>query len=239
MAPGCQRDDRPQRRAARAALLATLVAAGCQSGVLDPTLDGGSDEPDATACTPACPTGWVCQGGHCLPPGDPCIGVTCPADTRCTAGSCVQTNLCEDVVCPNPGEVCQDGECVAGSDDADHDGYEAAADCDDRNAAVHPGAVEACNGRDDDCDAATADGAADCPGLCCGAPTPACQDCCAGTDCGLGDWACTSFVCACSGRVCDGTCFAGATCCVASDCGTGEWVCEANHLCSCPGTITP
>jgi hypothetical protein len=40
--------------------------------------------------------------------------------------------------------------------DADHDGQASAAsggpDCDDTRAAVHPGAAEACNGRDDDCD---------------------------------------------------------------------------------------
>ncbi|PYT17129.1 MAG: hypothetical protein DMF51_03185 [Acidobacteria bacterium] len=39
------------------------------------------------------------------------------------------------------------------SPDADHDGYTVCAgDCDDANPDVHPGAVELCNGRDDDCD---------------------------------------------------------------------------------------
>ena len=36
--------------------------------------------------------------------------------------------------------------------DGDGDGYLAIADCDDTNAAVHLGAVEVCNGIDDDCD---------------------------------------------------------------------------------------
>src|SRR5262249_9780379 len=39
-----------------------------------------------------------------------------------------------------------------GGTDADHDGYDAPADCDDHNAAVHPGAAEICDGVDNDCD---------------------------------------------------------------------------------------
>jgi hypothetical protein len=38
--------------------------------------------------------------------------------------------------------------------DADADGFSAAVDCDDANAAVYPGATERCDGADDDCDGA-------------------------------------------------------------------------------------
>jgi hypothetical protein len=42
-----------------------------------------------------------------------------------------------------------------GVHDADGDGWEDAADCDDGNPAVHPEVAEACNGVDDDCDGQT------------------------------------------------------------------------------------
>ena len=59
-----------------------------------------------------------------------------------------------------------DGDCSGGSDDdADADGFDGngGADCDDTDAGVHPGALEACNAVDDDCDGAI-DLGADCPG---------------------------------------------------------------------------
>jgi MYXO-CTERM domain-containing protein len=45
--------------------------------------------------------------------------------------------------------------------DADHDGFDTTTDCDDANAAVHPGAIEVCNGTDDDCAGVADEGAVD------------------------------------------------------------------------------
>jgi hypothetical protein len=47
--------------------------------------------------------------------------------------------------------------CVPTPVDADGDGVDAAADCDDADAAVHPGAEERCGGGDEDCDGLTDD----------------------------------------------------------------------------------
>jgi hypothetical protein len=45
--------------------------------------------------------------------------------------------------------------------DADGDGYDAGDDCDDADPDVHPGAIELCNGIDDDCDAEVDEDASD------------------------------------------------------------------------------
>ena len=50
------------------------------------------------------------------------------------------------------GEKCSAGACVSETTDADGDGVPLSLDCDDHDRAVHPGAVEICNGKDDNCD---------------------------------------------------------------------------------------
>jgi hypothetical protein len=46
----------------------------------------------------------------------------------------------------------------SGGGDADNDGFDFCRECDDREASVHPGAAEQCNGRDDDCNGRIDDG---------------------------------------------------------------------------------
>jgi len=81
-----------------------------------------------------CATSELCAGGSFEPSGD--AGTLC-----CVGGTCMAPAACID---------------------ADGDGYGAncapGPDCDDGNGGIHPGAVEACNGVDDDCDGQTDEG---------------------------------------------------------------------------------
>jgi uncharacterized delta-60 repeat protein len=67
------------------------------------------------------------------------------------------TDAAPDAACPDAdGDgVCDDADVCPGRDDhadGDGDGYACADDCDDDADAVHPDAMELCNGADDDCD---------------------------------------------------------------------------------------
>jgi predicted outer membrane repeat protein len=60
---------------------------------------------------------------------------------------------------PNPDQSDTNGDGIGNHcQDGDGDGYPASVDCNDQNAAVHPGAVEVCNNTDDDCNGSVDDG---------------------------------------------------------------------------------
>ena len=146
----------------------------CEDGDLCTT----GDAIQAGVCTSGAPV--VCDDGNlCVvnPTCDPATGcsatklacpdaVDCTEDSCDTAAGCLHTPnhaLCDD------GDACTIDTCDAidgclhspdpgcGSTDADNDGHSSIAsggdDCDDSDPAVHPGALELCNGTDDDCDA--------------------------------------------------------------------------------------
>ncbi len=97
------------------------------------------------------PCTFGCKNGKCLP--DPCKGKKCPGGF-CKDGVCLKENPCKKLSCPYG---CKNGRCLqppsAPGPDNDKDGWTFAADCDDDDASVHPGASEVCaNGKDDDCD---------------------------------------------------------------------------------------
>jgi hypothetical protein len=190
--------------------------------------------------------GPECDAG----PADPCDTIVCAAGQECLDGRCRATDPCSDVVCGTPGEVCdpRDGLCHAGGADDDGDGHTIAeGDCDDGDDGTYPGATEACDGRDNDCDLDVDEGFADADGDgfdVCGfgdasqadcddssdrrhpGRSEACDgldnDCDGDVDEGLSPRSCTT-VCATGEERCEG----------------GEWVCSAPTECDCtpPGTV--
>jgi hypothetical protein len=152
----------------------------CKNGV-DDDGDGDADCADAADCSFLC--GEVCTDGvdndadgrvDCADPGcDGQCAETCD-DGRDNdldgLADCLDPEDC-GAVCPevcddeadNDGDSkldCADEDCLT-TCDGDGDGFLSLGiggdDCDDGNAAVHPGADELCNGIDDDCDALTDD----------------------------------------------------------------------------------
>ncbi len=151
-----------------------------QAMSLDPGLIDAADNDDgASWCASAVP---LFEWGDFGTPG--AANDTCDCyysdgdgDGFGTDGSCPADYLdCDDGdpgIHPAAYDVCEDGidqdcvdgdrECTCVETDADGDGYGTAPDCpeidcDDTDAAVNPGAVEVCNGIDDDCNGSADDG---------------------------------------------------------------------------------
>lgn len=170
----------------------------CRLGDCDPGYeDCNSREGDG--CEAELGTAEHCGGCNDRCSYDHASGVC--RDGSCHMGSCdrdyqdcdLQTdNGCEtylgaeqhcgdcDRVC-GPGEECRDDgagfDCMAPCADGDGDGHPDAAcggdDCDDDRRDVRPGAIELCNGIDDDCDGATdEEGVCDQGGGGCGCGNP-------------------------------------------------------------------
>ena len=97
-----------------------------------------------------------------------------------TAGDCDDS---DPLVHPNAAERCGDGvdqDCFAGDlacaglTDGDNDGWPVEVDCDDTVGAINPGAVEVCDGVDNDCNGLVDDGNPDTLAVC-GSDTGECQ----------------------------------------------------------------
>ncbi|MEM3154403.1 MAG: S8 family serine peptidase [Candidatus Woesearchaeota archaeon] len=119
----------------------------------------------------ACDNDGLCESGE--------TKANCPNDCNKPNGAvCTNNNQCASDYCNG-----QTGTCQApplGCNDADQDGYGSPGsascsagspltDCDNNNPFINPGAIEQCNGIDDDCDGQTDEGGV-CP------PQPTCND---------------------------------------------------------------
>ncbi len=141
-------------------LCAVVVCDACE--VCDP--DRGTCMADARTNGSPC-SGGTCQGGICH---DPCAGLDCGAcgvcdgEAGCVAVvdglACGADRACLGGACEPVGCVIACEPCIDGDGDGAGEGCPAGPDCDDGDRARHPGAVEQCDGEDDDCDGAVDEG---------------------------------------------------------------------------------
>ena len=125
---------------------------------------GCAVRPDDTLCTGDCVT--LSGGVPAAAPGlcDPTRGCTTGTATSCRDG-----NFCTS-------DRCEAGACVSTPVDGDGDGFPARAvgttaclggtDCDDTDGSIFPGAMERCNGEDDNCDGTIDEGCVALPDDC-------------------------------------------------------------------------
>ncbi|HSA22742.1 MAG TPA: hypothetical protein P5076_14910, partial [Myxococcota bacterium] len=130
----------------------------CENG-LDDDCDGQTD-----ALDPDCLVEPCTSPGDCMDDGNPCTQAACPA------GACAHEPAADLSACPGADAcssryLCFLGECAPGPADLDADGDGAVdgacaygTDCDDGDAAIHPGAEGlpggpgCADGQDNDCD---------------------------------------------------------------------------------------
>jgi len=143
-------------------------------------------------------------------------GFTCSTWSSVASLSCVLKGPCQSNIDCDDGDSCTSDTCDAGSckhadTDADGDGHAAKRcggdDCNDELSSAYPGAAEACNGKDDDCDGKPDNGL----GCVLGSAAVACKTSCGtdgkqacGAECNFGD--CVPPVEMCNGidEDCDG-----------------------------------
>ncbi len=125
-----------------------VLALGCgaKTGVIDPEYDGGPPPEDAG---PECHEDVDCDDRTFCNGEERCIGGHCidGVRERCTDG-----DLCTVDRCDVDADACVVESLRYDRDGDSHYPIPCGDDCDDEDAQIYPGALERCNGKDDDCD---------------------------------------------------------------------------------------
>jgi hypothetical protein len=133
-------------------------ALGCTTYFADTDGDGQGD-PGSSECH--CEPEGVFSEADSLDCDDDDAGIYSGATESCDAiDSDCDGSLTDGFFADTDGDLLPD----CADDDADGDGYDAPADCDDFDPSINPGATEACDAVDTDCDGSLVDGFADTDG---------------------------------------------------------------------------
>jgi len=231
--------------------LAIAVAAGCggsdrrtsDGGAVDagPSDAGATDDgsvtctrdtdcADAVDCTTDTCTTTTGACRHVLTPAICGVGESCDPATGCEGGRACATDIdCADTDACTTSERCDPAArvCTYRTLDGDEDGDPprvcGGTDCDDSRATVYAGAVELCDGLDNDCDRAIDEGAT--------------ESCGARELCASGSCECVPGVMRCGGACIDVTNDPRNCGACGSSCGEGGTSCLAG-ICLCAGGLT-
>ena len=223
------------------------------SGCADaPRCATNADCADGNACNgdEICDATFHCQPGAALDCNDKkaCTVDTCDPDNGClhtpNHQMCDDGNDCTADICTSqaPGE---DGCYRTVNKDSDRDGYidakcQGGNDCDDGNAAIHPGAAEICtDGKDNNCDGKIDMADSQCS---CGSGCPSGQACCNG---GCADTLLSNTNCGGCGKPCATACWQG-SCLPAGKCAdalrnliTSNITYSSKNTCGAGNTFSP
>lgn len=196
-----------------------------------PLMDGGLV--DATADSSSPPTD---AGTDTAIVGPTCGLLTCEVFERCVDDACAPYPACvADSECAVT-DICRNRFCLPRSADIDGDGVSAETDCDEANPTRYPGATEACDGADQDCDELIDEDVTRGCATACGMGTERCEG---GVFGGCDAPPVGTETCDGTDEDCDGSIDEGLSRACSTACGSGDETCRAGSWVMCDAPPVP